>query len=535
MRDLQVCFQGGGAKLALLMGAASAMKEAEGRNKIRVTRVSGSSAGAICAALYAFGVDFKDVRNAIRTSKSRLRKHAKKNIPTNLIFRLPNLVRGHPLIEADALRNGIQILLETAGIAANATVADAEIPLLITISDVASKTVHFAPDDQALVDALFYSASIPFIFKTPKSIGDSRLIDGGFIENLPASELLEKGDEFGEAIAVSFKSRDSTSEYKSPRSITGYLSDVWDAVMGQRTEMVKELVFPSNVLELNGSISASDFNGFFGNEGLGEGYNSAAGETREWLDGLLSSRRPSIQAGIKNAAELAGARQRMAIIQNQASELWRNMLESTKHERISKLDFMVQIPNLERSIDYVTIVGELRNAGGDAIYGTRMYFIGNSSDHYRAEMMVERKNSKGEFEELPFMLLPLNPEKDEEKEAMLVIYGRPQMPGDTYRFTYKEEVPGFMSDLRDGRADTLSAAGNPNLNSLEDASITLITPENFLPFRVEDDFQRDIGNLNSTKTERVPAEFVPAGSRGVRRVLAGAKPARGIALKFIPT
>src|SRR5262245_49150576 len=53
MVDVQVVFQGGGARVAALLAAADALRQAERCRKIRVTRVAGTSAGAIVAALFA--------------------------------------------------------------------------------------------------------------------------------------------------------------------------------------------------------------------------------------------------------------------------------------------------------------------------------------------------------------------------------------------------------------------------------------------------------------------------------------------------
>src|SRR5689334_23025968 len=49
--DLQIVFQGGGAKLYALMAVCEVLQKYESDQKIRITRAGGTSAGAIAAAM----------------------------------------------------------------------------------------------------------------------------------------------------------------------------------------------------------------------------------------------------------------------------------------------------------------------------------------------------------------------------------------------------------------------------------------------------------------------------------------------------
>ena len=50
---VQVVFQGGGAKLCVLMAVCEVLRDYETEGKIQITRVAGSSAGAIAAVMLA--------------------------------------------------------------------------------------------------------------------------------------------------------------------------------------------------------------------------------------------------------------------------------------------------------------------------------------------------------------------------------------------------------------------------------------------------------------------------------------------------
>src|SRR5688572_7458070 len=62
---LQVAFQGGGARLAVLLAAAEAIQALETDGIIRVTRIAGTSAGAIVGAFLAADIPICQIRQAL--------------------------------------------------------------------------------------------------------------------------------------------------------------------------------------------------------------------------------------------------------------------------------------------------------------------------------------------------------------------------------------------------------------------------------------------------------------------------------------
>lgn len=55
--NIQVAFQGGGAKIFALVAAAEVLKNFEREGRIQVTQIAGTSAGALVGTLYAAGVE----------------------------------------------------------------------------------------------------------------------------------------------------------------------------------------------------------------------------------------------------------------------------------------------------------------------------------------------------------------------------------------------------------------------------------------------------------------------------------------------
>ncbi|MEI8288171.1 MAG: patatin-like phospholipase family protein [Verrucomicrobiota bacterium] len=52
--NIQIAMQGGGAKLSALLAAMEALQSSQNKNEIRVTRISGTSSGAIVACSRRF-------------------------------------------------------------------------------------------------------------------------------------------------------------------------------------------------------------------------------------------------------------------------------------------------------------------------------------------------------------------------------------------------------------------------------------------------------------------------------------------------
>src|SRR5260370_28039355 len=87
---MQLALQGGGAKIYGLIAAMHAVEALEAEGLLKVTRVAGTSAGAIVGSLFAAGVPMADVTDAL------LGEAGKKLTRT---FRLPNKasIGGHIL------------------------------------------------------------------------------------------------------------------------------------------------------------------------------------------------------------------------------------------------------------------------------------------------------------------------------------------------------------------------------------------------------------------------------------------------------
>lgn len=160
---LGLALSGGGAKGIAHLGILEAMEE----QGLRPDVISGTSAGALAAALYADGNKPKDIL-ALFNNK-RFKEFGGFAIPRGGLFKM----------------NRFRAFLEK-NLKAR-TFEELKYPLHITTTDIAlGKTVVFSSGD--LISAVIASCAVPVVF-TPIEIDGVFYVDGGIFKNLPVSVI----------------------------------------------------------------------------------------------------------------------------------------------------------------------------------------------------------------------------------------------------------------------------------------------------------------------------------------------------------
>jgi NTE family protein len=188
--ELGIALSGGGARAMAQLGVLKVLD----RERIPVSYVAGTSAGAVIGAVYATsetalgaeerilahlattGIGFNtETFEALAASNARR--------PSGFFALLGTLRRaarpGGGLIGGDAMRASLRRLL------GEATFADTRVPLATTALDlVTGRRVIFA--EGSLVDAVYASSAIPGLFE-PFHVGEHVLVDGGWAEPVPVN------------------------------------------------------------------------------------------------------------------------------------------------------------------------------------------------------------------------------------------------------------------------------------------------------------------------------------------------------------
>lgn len=193
--SLGLALGGGAVHGAAHVGVLQALHE----HKIIPGLIAGTSIGAMVAALYAFGVDLKDIEAGARSLKwmdiSRLRWN------------------GLGLMTNEGIADVVHRYIPSG-----TCIEEAGIPLAIVTVDIASgEKVILREGDVAT--AVAASTAIPGIF-SPVRLGDRYLIDGGLIENVPVCALRDAGAK--KIIAVDLSAREKLS---APESILDVITN----------------------------------------------------------------------------------------------------------------------------------------------------------------------------------------------------------------------------------------------------------------------------------------------------------------------
>ncbi len=198
---------GGGAILgAAHIGVLRALEE----NNIRIHSIAGASIGAFVAALYAFGLNSREIEKIV-TDMDWLD------------------VTGFTLSKFGLLSNeklGEKIKQAVGDV----RFEDAKISLAVVATDIGNcKKVIIKTG--CVAKAVMASACVPGIF-IPVEIDGRMLVDGGLVENVPISPLRDLGAEIIVGVDLNAKRR-----YQKPEDIIDVLANSLDIAIDNATRL----------------------------------------------------------------------------------------------------------------------------------------------------------------------------------------------------------------------------------------------------------------------------------------------------------
>lgn len=201
---------GGGAVLgAAHVGTLRAIDEFD----IEINYVAGTSIGAFVAAFFAFGKNWKEIKE--------IAAELKWIDITGISLSRYGLLSNEKLGE---------LIIKHLG---NKNIEDADIPLAIVATDVTSGEKVIL-DKGTLADAVMASTCIPGIFK-PVEINEKMLVDGGIVENVPINTTMKMGAEY--VIGVDLNSK---HKYDKPDNILDVIMNSFHFLMQQTDKLQTE-------------------------------------------------------------------------------------------------------------------------------------------------------------------------------------------------------------------------------------------------------------------------------------------------------
>jgi predicted acylesterase/phospholipase RssA len=263
---IQLAIQGGGARITYLIAALEAVQSLEREGVLRVTRIAGTSAGAIAGALYGAGIDMQRARDAFEAHREELLR-AFPRTEASLRATWCVLTR-RPLWDAEPLRRLLAKLLSP-----HERLGDLAVPLVIVATDLTNmQPCVYRNAGEPLLSSLLDSAGIPFFFRTaPTGHAAYRVIvDGGVCENLPCDQL-DSSEEQGKVVGISFAA--SRSDARPGRSMSGslgFLRALFETALNA-SELRSHLALGANNFVIRTGAGTFDFQRAF-TTGLGAEY-----------------------------------------------------------------------------------------------------------------------------------------------------------------------------------------------------------------------------------------------------------------------
>ncbi len=296
---LQIAFQGGGAKLAGLLAVVEVLQELERAGEIEVTRVSGTSAGAIAAAILACDLNVKTITLALsnqgneyvnRIIPSSKYPRSQGKIPKIRMF--SDVIRSRPMGDVQALRTVLEELFTKEKNLKGLTIRKTLFVVSADLRKNEKRVVEFTSFNNSLFDVIVDSCALPIFFRTSQHLGGSSLVDGGLVENLPIGELIKDKDEFehGKAFAVSFESNDTNF---NADNFLKYSLELLNTAIINSCKRSVQLVGESNVFSIKTDINTFDFNKALKILPSSDEYNKIKDDARAWFVNSIQMLRSS--------------------------------------------------------------------------------------------------------------------------------------------------------------------------------------------------------------------------------------------------
>jgi predicted acylesterase/phospholipase RssA len=475
----QVALQGGGAKLVALLAAMAAVQRLERDGLIRVSRIAGTSAGAIAAALYAADADMPKALDAFRKDLAGgLLVHFPTPTRLKIAWRLIRL--GRPLWKQDHIARTLHRYFKGTGIHTFGDLVSKGRPHLhIMAANLATgaKHVYRSSDsrDVPVVNALLDSCAIPFCLRTWDRSQNPVIVDGGICENLPADELLAHEALDGPVVAFSFE----PTPRSTPQSFVEFALALLDTAMNNSISRAKDRLGHERVLQIRTSLDTFDFKqaSLFSNEDA----QAIGSATVKFIDRLRTA--PELGTPVSLGEGDPWATLNVPTMENawKAFQSRRTAYgDDTAYEECclvvvaySLLDDVLDVNHGKP--DVVSCRIRFRPTGRLESTSCVVTPPEDARPYLPPRFRVTRDTLDGA--PIAFVVTPARDPAQPQKRVCVITFTPPLEPDQTrYYFSFTEFFPGFMSDLAINRRDELFFSTVGNTSTVDAVKIVLHVP-----------------------------------------------------------
>lgn len=512
---IALSYQGGGAKLASLVAVANAAFHEAPSLGLRIESVSGTSAGAIAAAITASGVDPDLFRKRlVDIGPKYIKKLTPWLVSWPMVGTPVSIIRalcGFPILRRHVLR---RFLLELFNIDGKELrkIGDLVLPISIFAADLQTRRlVEYGSDpEQSLIDVLVNSASIPFFLHEYRS--SEMVVDGGLVNNLPIRHLIE-GRSKDAVIAVSFKDGPATPNDKKLKS---YLDMLISTAIDSHVHIARSSIPENNIHLVMTNTQTLDFAGAIANDLSDQGFANHASR----FAGFLSDYRDRIvsQSKVLTPAEIA---QRVVEFHRALAGVGKYRVTKALYkwtcrclrERTATVQDVCDVEFLIEVLE-----GPLFCVGLQYLSEGKFYNIGDIS------VSVTDTNTGELIDNTP---IPLTPEllggRNDDNNLIIFLH-KPLIKGRRYRFDYQVLASEILYDTREGGSDSIlySVA---NIDLVDEVFLVAFVPDwmkdlQLVPF---DDPERVTRQVKGRELDRNQLASVNGNPVGFRKIGWGAQ------------
>jgi predicted acylesterase/phospholipase RssA len=515
---IQVAFQGGGAKIFALIAAAEVLKGFEREGRVQVTRIAGTSAGALVGTLYAAGVEPAVMRSELGSFP--LRKLMFRRLLPAPIHMLRKAWRNKPIAKVAPLEELLARLLRSGLDTKELVFNSLAIPTVVVATDVGLRRKRLYKEEDPLIPAILSSCAIPFFFRTasPENT-DSLILDGGLWANLPSDEL-EQSAALGPIVAFTFL---DSGEAKAPKSSFQLAKALLDTAIESSVLRARNRT-GLHVVQLNPfGISTFDFEAAQRElavppgrpYAVGPAYDRARKATQERLEDLIeeSSREP--QVVLSNIWKEADARMMERLYRVYKSQEMIRPFKYLRHLVIIQADSLLSTAGDRKAHDVLTQILRFTPSSTEIDFILLSLSVADKEEiGFVSCSVTDAAGQKVPFEFFPVM--------SDGGPGLLVAFTPPLKKGvGDFQLRVRYKIRDSMPFLKKGERDEIVLTAERADGVVDRMELVLLVPEAFGKVRIEAPPAAERGvyvggpwDLDELAGAMAPEGFVPRGWAG---------------------
>jgi hypothetical protein len=461
----QFVFQGGGAKLGVLIAAAEAIYVQKKANNFSITRISGTSAGAIAACILATGQDPAIFRKQLEVISSQYLDKIL-NV-SNTALQIYKIWQGVPIYKATIYKDFIRALFDLGNRKWD-SLQNLDIEIFVHAVDIYTrKEIIYKRDPNiTIADALFDSSAIPFIFRTYKDV--SSTVDGGLTNNFPSDVLRDDVEKYGPVIGFSFAS--DVADNGRPDEGRG----IW--AFGRA---LISTVIDAAAAKALAKLPKGDVH-----------YFSTATSTLDWQQGLRDLKPPLFNGYFDEAKRFIDdvvTRYRMASPIVTKAEITERIFQL--HKGLQDQQGHIKVTRVILTYTCHALRERNPNRADDALYITEIASVSDPVFTFGVRVTVENETIGNDLTISVFddrdsrvetTVIPISPESlggEVPDNNFLLFFQQPLVPGRKYRISIAAEAREVMYDLCTQAGRDLVAYFLRNMDEVEEVNVVVLLPE----------------------------------------------------------